>query len=80
MLGAVGAYGWSGGAFVHGGSGDTTFVNVSRDAGDMDDAYLGKGCLGRGRVVPTGVPGAVASRGSWGRWWPGEVLQMLVAP
>ncbi|XP_075268469.1 integrin alpha-D-like [Opisthocomus hoazin] len=41
VLGAVGAYGWSGGAFVHGGSGDTTFVNVSRDAGDMDDAYLG---------------------------------------
>ncbi|KAM6225523.1 integrin alpha-X-like isoform 2-T2 [Spheniscus humboldti] len=41
VLGAVGAYGWSGGVFVYGRSGETTFVNVSRAAGDMNDAYLG---------------------------------------
>lgn len=52
VLGAVGAYDWSGGAFVYGRSGEATFVNVSRAAGDMNDAYLGKGCLGRGRTGP----------------------------
>uniref|UniRef100_A0A8C8E944 VWFA domain-containing protein n=1 Tax=Otus sunia TaxID=257818 RepID=A0A8C8E944_9STRI len=42
VLGAVGAYGWSGGVFVYNDrNGGTTFVNVSRDAGDMNDAYLG---------------------------------------
>ncbi|KAM6364510.1 integrin alpha-M-like, partial [Pluvialis apricaria] len=41
VLGAVGAYDWSGGAFVYGRSGETAFVNVSRSAGDMNDAYLG---------------------------------------
>ncbi|XP_052635731.1 integrin alpha-M-like [Harpia harpyja] len=41
VLGAVGAYDWSGGVFVYGRSGETTFVNVSRAAGDMNDAYLG---------------------------------------
>ncbi|KAM7074351.1 LOW QUALITY PROTEIN: integrin alpha-M-like [Ciconia maguari] len=39
-LGAVGAYDWSGGVFVYGRS-ETTFVNVSRAARDMNDAYLG---------------------------------------
>ncbi|KAM9250232.1 integrin alpha-M-like [Cariama cristata] len=41
VLGAVGAYDWSGGVFVYGGSRETTFVNVSRATGDMNDAYLG---------------------------------------
>ncbi|KAK4805448.1 hypothetical protein QYF61_027512 [Mycteria americana] len=41
VLGAVGAYDWSGGVFVYGRSGETTFVNVSRAARDMNDAYLG---------------------------------------
>ncbi|XP_039910057.1 integrin alpha-D-like, partial [Hirundo rustica] len=52
-LGAVGAFDWSGGAFVYGGGGATpTFVNASgspgghtwahlEDIGDMRDAYLG---------------------------------------
>ncbi|KAM4751670.1 LOW QUALITY PROTEIN: integrin alpha-X-like, partial [Cyanocitta cristata] len=55
VLGAVGAYDWSGGVFVYGGGGAPTFVNVSRDLGnlgnlgdlgdlgDMHDAYLGTG-------------------------------------
>ncbi|XP_074023414.1 integrin alpha-M-like [Numenius arquata] len=41
VLGAVGAYDWSGGVFVYGESKEITFVNVSRAAGDMNDAYLG---------------------------------------
>ncbi|XP_074787094.1 integrin alpha-X-like isoform X3 [Athene noctua] len=41
ILGAVGAYDWSGGVFVYDRNWETTFVNVSRDAGDMNDAYLG---------------------------------------
>ncbi|XP_074991441.1 integrin alpha-M-like isoform X3 [Calonectris borealis] len=41
VLGAVGAYDWSGGVFVYSRSGETTFVNVSRAARDMNDAYLG---------------------------------------
>ncbi|KAM6106944.1 integrin alpha-X-like [Phoenicopterus ruber ruber] len=41
VLGAVGAYDWSGGVFVYSRSGEATFVNVSRAAGDMNDAYLG---------------------------------------
>uniref|UniRef100_A0A8C3J042 Integrin subunit alpha X n=1 Tax=Calidris pygmaea TaxID=425635 RepID=A0A8C3J042_9CHAR len=41
VLGAVGAYDWSGGVFVYDGSKETTFVNVSRASGDMNDAYLG---------------------------------------
>ncbi|XP_075580821.1 integrin alpha-X-like [Pelecanus crispus] len=41
VLGAVGAYDWSGGVFVYGGSGEPTFVNVSQATGDMNDAYLG---------------------------------------
>ncbi|XP_068524807.1 LOW QUALITY PROTEIN: integrin alpha-D-like, partial [Anas acuta] len=40
VLGAVGAYDWSGGVFVYGPSGKPTFLNVSRGAGDMSDAYL----------------------------------------
>ncbi|KAM9260174.1 integrin alpha-M-like [Morus bassanus] len=41
VLGAVGAYDWSGGVFVYDSSGKATFVNVSQAAGDMNDAYLG---------------------------------------
>ncbi|KFR00061.1 Integrin alpha-X, partial [Nipponia nippon] len=41
VLGAVGAYDWSGGVFVYGESGEKTFVNMSRAGGDMNDAYLG---------------------------------------
>ncbi|KAM6307012.1 LOW QUALITY PROTEIN: integrin alpha-X-like [Podargus strigoides] len=41
VLGAVGAYDWSGGVFVHDRSGVTAFVNASGGAGDMTAAYLG---------------------------------------
>ncbi|XP_059690432.1 integrin alpha-M-like [Gavia stellata] len=60
VLGAVGAYDWSGGVFVYGKSGDPTFVNVSRAAGDMNDAYLGYAAeslsLGGSRALALGAP------------------------
>ncbi|KAM9146696.1 integrin alpha-D-like isoform 1-T1 [Pangshura tecta] len=41
VLGAVGAYDWSGGIYLYGSSGKPTFINVSRTSTDMNDAYLG---------------------------------------
>ncbi|CAM4563585.1 unnamed protein product [Lepidochelys olivacea] len=41
VLGAVGAYDWSGGIFLYGSSGQPSFINVSRTSTDMNDAYLG---------------------------------------
>ncbi|XP_055649254.1 integrin alpha-D-like, partial [Falco peregrinus] len=59
VLGAVGAYGWSGGVFVYGAGGEATFVNVSHGAGDMEDAYLGYAAES---LSPGGPPGAGAGR------------------
>ncbi|CAM4571241.1 integrin alpha-D [Caretta caretta] len=41
VLGAVGAYDWSGGIFLYGSGGQPSFINVSRTSTDMNDAYLG---------------------------------------
>nr|XP_025036461.1 integrin alpha-D-like [Pelodiscus sinensis] len=41
VLGAVGAYDWSGGIYLYGTSGEPSFINVSRTSSDMDYAYLG---------------------------------------
>ncbi|XP_065450308.1 integrin alpha-D-like isoform X4 [Chrysemys picta bellii] len=41
VLGAVGAYDWSGGIYLYGSSGKSSFINVSRTSTDMNDAYLG---------------------------------------
>ncbi|XP_061444304.1 integrin alpha-X isoform X2 [Rhineura floridana] len=41
MLGAVGAYDWSGGIFLYGILGNAAFINVSSTTKDMNDAYLG---------------------------------------
>uniref|UniRef100_A0A8C8S6R9 VWFA domain-containing protein n=1 Tax=Pelusios castaneus TaxID=367368 RepID=A0A8C8S6R9_9SAUR len=41
VLGAVGAYDWSGGIFLYGSSGEPSFINVSRTSTDMNGAYLG---------------------------------------
>nr|XP_008113686.1 PREDICTED: integrin alpha-M [Anolis carolinensis] len=40
-LGAVGAYDWSGGVFLYGSGGESSFINMSRFSKEMDDAYLG---------------------------------------
>ncbi|XP_039390008.1 integrin alpha-D-like [Mauremys reevesii] len=41
VLGAVGAYDWSGGIYLYGSSGKPRFINVSKTSTDMNDAYLG---------------------------------------
>ncbi|CAM5148662.1 unnamed protein product [Natator depressus] len=41
VLGAVGAYDWSGGIYLYGSGGEPSFINVSRTSTDMNDAYLG---------------------------------------
>ncbi|XP_050812637.1 integrin alpha-X-like [Gopherus flavomarginatus] len=41
VLGAVGAYDWSGGIYLYGSGGTPSFINVSRTSTDMNDAYLG---------------------------------------
>ncbi|XP_044868881.1 integrin alpha-D-like [Mauremys mutica] len=41
VLGAVGAYDWSGGMYLYGSSGELSFINVSRTSTDMNDTYLG---------------------------------------
>uniref|UniRef100_A0A8C3FYV5 VWFA domain-containing protein n=1 Tax=Chrysemys picta bellii TaxID=8478 RepID=A0A8C3FYV5_CHRPI len=41
VLGAVGAYDWSGGIYLYGSSGKPSFINVSKTSTDMFDTYLG---------------------------------------
>ncbi|XP_066483010.1 integrin alpha-X-like isoform X2 [Tiliqua scincoides] len=41
VLGAVGAYDWSGGVFLYQNNRDSSFINVSSTVEDMKDAYLG---------------------------------------
>ncbi|XP_048189029.1 integrin alpha-X-like [Perognathus longimembris pacificus] len=41
VLGAVGSFDWSGGAFLHSPTRPATFINMSKENVDMRDAYLG---------------------------------------
>ncbi|XP_010615633.2 integrin alpha-X, partial [Fukomys damarensis] len=41
VLGAVGSYSWSGGAFLYPPKGSPTFINMSQEHMDMRDSYLG---------------------------------------
>ncbi|XP_044870413.1 integrin alpha-D-like [Mauremys mutica] len=41
VLGAVGAYDWSGGIYLYGSGRKPSFINVSRTSTDVNDAYLG---------------------------------------
>ncbi|XP_071077916.1 integrin alpha-D isoform X4 [Desmodus rotundus] len=41
VLGAVGSFSWSGGAFVYSPNGSPTFINMSQENVDMRDSYLG---------------------------------------
>nr|XP_015851387.2 integrin alpha-X isoform X1 [Peromyscus maniculatus bairdii] len=41
VLGAVGSFGWSGGAFLYPSNMRPTFINMSQENVDMRDAYLG---------------------------------------
>ncbi|XP_068779303.1 integrin alpha-X-like isoform X2 [Struthio camelus] len=82
VLGAVGAYDWSGGVFLYGETKEPTFINVSQAAGDMNDAYLGYAAeslvLGGARAFALGAPRyqhvgrviVVVLRGAPGTWEP----------
>ncbi|XP_004479487.2 LOW QUALITY PROTEIN: integrin alpha-X [Dasypus novemcinctus] len=41
VLGAVGSFGWSGGAFLYPPNMNPTFINMSQENTDMEDSYLG---------------------------------------
>ncbi|XP_044870417.1 integrin alpha-D-like [Mauremys mutica] len=41
VLGAVGAYDWSGGIYLYGSGRKPSFINISTTSTDMNDAYLG---------------------------------------
>ncbi|XP_032957895.1 integrin alpha-D [Rhinolophus ferrumequinum] len=41
VLGAVGSFGWSGGAFLYPPNANPTFINMSQEHEDMRDSYLG---------------------------------------
>ncbi|KAB1263492.1 Integrin alpha-D [Camelus dromedarius] len=42
VLGAVGSFSWSGGAFLYPPKMSPTFINMSQENGDMRDSYLGE--------------------------------------
>lgn len=42
VLGAVGSFGWSGGAFLYPPNANPTFINMSQEHEDMRDSYLGE--------------------------------------
>nr|XP_020035185.1 integrin alpha-X isoform X1 [Castor canadensis] len=41
VLGAVGSFSWSGGAFLYPSNGNPIFINMSQESVDMRDSYLG---------------------------------------
>ncbi|OBS63444.1 hypothetical protein A6R68_07998, partial [Neotoma lepida] len=49
VLGAVGSFSWSGGAFLYPPNMRPTFINMSQENVDMRDAYLGKRGCGKRR-------------------------------
>ncbi|KAB0384207.1 hypothetical protein FD755_006124 [Muntiacus reevesi] len=68
VLGAVGSFSWSGGAFLYPQNKNPTFINMSQEHVDMRDSYLGEtrlrlwagqetGCLGRTRARGWGMRG-----------------------
>ncbi|XP_077129781.1 integrin alpha-X-like isoform X2 [Ranitomeya variabilis] len=58
LLGAVGAYGWTGGAYNYQiGQDKATFINVTEDNTDMKDSYLGYSVLQiQSDVIAMGAP------------------------
>lgn len=48
VLGAVGSFDWSGGAFLYPPNGSPTFINMSQEHVDMRDSYLGERRWGDG--------------------------------
>uniref|UniRef100_A0A8C9CB05 Integrin subunit alpha D n=1 Tax=Phocoena sinus TaxID=42100 RepID=A0A8C9CB05_PHOSS len=59
VLGAVGSFSWSGGAFLYPPNRSPTFINMSQEHADMSDSYLGEARLwSEGRGVHSLVLGA----------------------
>ncbi|XP_069737739.1 integrin alpha-D-like [Phaenicophaeus curvirostris] len=60
LLGSVGAYSWSGGAWLYGSSGDVTWLNASHGGHQMDNSYLGYAAesllLGGHQALALGAP------------------------
>uniref|UniRef100_H0WKI6 Integrin subunit alpha X n=1 Tax=Otolemur garnettii TaxID=30611 RepID=H0WKI6_OTOGA len=53
VLGAVGSFSWSGGAFLYPPNMNPTFINMSQENVDMRDSYLGEKSLGVGDRLGT---------------------------
>lgn len=51
VLGAVGSFSWSGGAFLYPQNTSPTFINMSQENVDMRDSYLGETRLWLGAQV-----------------------------
>ncbi|XP_071987807.1 integrin alpha-M-like isoform X2 [Engystomops pustulosus] len=58
LLGAVGAYGWTGGAYIYRtGQMKPSWINITTSAGDMEDSYLGYSLLQIGAdLMAMGAP------------------------
>ncbi|KAJ1067647.1 hypothetical protein K5549_010765 [Capra hircus] len=63
VLGAVGSFSWSGGAFLYPPNKNPTFINMSQEHVDMRDSYLGETrlWLGAGQEM-----GCLGRTGAWG--------------
>lgn len=79
VLGAVGSFSWSGGAFLYPPNTRPTFINMSQENVDMRDSYLGKrrlwegkgglSCLkaGEALVLRSGLPQVTPPQWPFGR-------------
>lgn len=63
VLGAVGSFSWSGGAFLYTQNMSPTFINMSQENVDMRDSYLGEKRLWLGAQVGHELPGKGRSSG-----------------
>lgn len=63
VLGAVGSFSWSGGAFLYTQNKRPTFINMSQENVDMRDSYLGEKRLWLGPQLGQELPGKVRSSG-----------------
>ena len=57
VLGAVGSFSWSGGAFLYPPNRSPTFINMSQEHADMRDSYLGEARLWSEGRAGDGLPG-----------------------
>lgn len=63
VLGAVGSFGWSGGAFLYPPDKSPTFINMSQENVDMRDSYLGEKSLWMGHRWEMSCLGRTGAQG-----------------